>query len=106
MPSSGVQTCALRSEEHTSELQSHDNLVCRLLLEKMKHVGQGVSGQEASEYSGAPVRGGRRRPSLTPLLPAPPLRRPTSHLPHVSFFFFYSPARPPSPPSPPHPPPP
>src|SRR3954462_16039775 len=24
----------LRSEEHTSELQSHDNLVCRLLLEK------------------------------------------------------------------------
>src|SRR3954463_1859307 len=28
--------CALpiRSEEHTSELQSHDNLVCRLLLEK------------------------------------------------------------------------
>src|SRR3954466_1191865 len=32
----GVQTCALRSEEHTSELQSHDNLVCRLLLEKKK----------------------------------------------------------------------
>src|SRR3954467_16007426 len=25
---------APRSEEHTSELQSHDNLVCRLLLEK------------------------------------------------------------------------
>src|SRR3954462_14592382 len=34
MPSSAFQTCALRSEEHTSELQSHDNLVCRLLLEK------------------------------------------------------------------------
>src|SRR3989339_658589 len=33
MPSSGVQTCA-RSEEHTSELQSLTNLVCRLLLEK------------------------------------------------------------------------
>src|SRR3954465_7207128 len=54
----GVQTCALpictrlnsshtiisydwssdvcRSEEHTSELQSHDNIVCRLLLEKKK----------------------------------------------------------------------
>src|SRR5260370_28153528 len=27
----------LRSEEHTSELQSHLNLVCRLLLEKKKH---------------------------------------------------------------------
>src|SRR5260370_29756200 len=27
----------LRSEEHTSELQSHLNLVCRLLLEKKKN---------------------------------------------------------------------
>src|SRR5260370_17351789 len=30
--------CFARSEEHTSELQSHLNLVCRLLLEKKKHV--------------------------------------------------------------------
>src|SRR5260370_18021453 len=28
---------ATRSEEHTSELQSHLNLVCRLLLEKKKN---------------------------------------------------------------------
>src|SRR5438034_5886595 len=27
----------LRSEEHTSELQSHSDLVCRLLLEKKKN---------------------------------------------------------------------
>src|SRR2546430_17094202 len=27
-----------RSEEHTSELQSQSNLVCRLLLEKKKHL--------------------------------------------------------------------
>src|SRR5437773_2985578 len=27
----------VRSEEHTSELQSHHDLVCRLLLEKKKH---------------------------------------------------------------------
>src|SRR4051812_49734083 len=27
-----------RSEEHTSELQSHVNLVCRLLLEKKKKI--------------------------------------------------------------------
>src|SRR4051812_49471375 len=27
-----------RSEEHTSELQSHVNLVCRLLLEKKKNI--------------------------------------------------------------------
>ena len=29
----GVQKMSKRSEEHTSELQSHTNLVCRLLLE-------------------------------------------------------------------------
>src|SRR6266511_3742118 len=29
-------TSAARSEEHTSELQSRENLVCRLLLEKKK----------------------------------------------------------------------
>src|SRR5436309_10458072 len=28
----------LRSEEHTSELQSRENLVCRLLLEKKKEL--------------------------------------------------------------------
>src|SRR5947208_12574871 len=31
-----VQLLAERSEEHTSELQSPDHLVCRLLLEKKK----------------------------------------------------------------------
>src|SRR5260370_30100833 len=30
------QDSVIRSEEHTSELQSHLNLVCRLLLEKKK----------------------------------------------------------------------
>src|SRR5438034_8774973 len=30
----GVCRRCLRSEEHTSELQSHSDLVCRLLLEK------------------------------------------------------------------------
>src|SRR5256885_12549852 len=32
----GVNRTAARSEEHTSELQSPCNLVCRLLLEKKK----------------------------------------------------------------------
>src|SRR5467141_5404307 len=36
LPPSSMQPCRLRSEEHTSELQSHLNLVCRLLLEKKK----------------------------------------------------------------------
>src|SRR5437773_10450109 len=31
-----VERDFLRSEEHTSELQSHHDLVCRLLLEKKK----------------------------------------------------------------------
>src|SRR2546427_5171081 len=31
-----VESCESRSEEHTSELQSQSNLVCRLLLEKKK----------------------------------------------------------------------
>src|SRR5260370_27235863 len=32
----GAPWIIVRSEEHTSELQSHLNLVCRLLLEKKK----------------------------------------------------------------------
>src|SRR5260221_3077591 len=31
-----IEDLQLRSEEHTSELQSHSDLVCRLLLEKKK----------------------------------------------------------------------
>src|SRR2546430_15400645 len=33
---------AARSEEHTSELQSQSNLVCRLLLEKKKHRARSI----------------------------------------------------------------
>src|SRR5690606_41174926 len=45
-----VQRCTggefeLRSEEHTSELQSRENLVCRLLLEKKKINHLGVSAR-------------------------------------------------------------
>src|SRR2546430_4423026 len=34
---------AVRSEEHTSELQSQSNLVCRLLLEKKKRMKYSIS---------------------------------------------------------------
>src|SRR5260370_5562075 len=35
----------VRSEEHTSELQSHLNLVCRLLLEKKRiHISHAITG--------------------------------------------------------------
>src|SRR3990170_2220764 len=40
---SGPLTYRLRSEEHTSELQSPDHLVCRLLLEK-KHYSRSCHG--------------------------------------------------------------
>src|SRR5437773_4558150 len=39
-----------RSEEHTSELQSHHDLVCRLLLEKKKKL-EGVMADE-NDYMG------------------------------------------------------
>ena len=35
-PATGERYGGARSEEHTSELQSHSDLVCRLLLEKKK----------------------------------------------------------------------
>src|SRR2546422_7396876 len=35
-PTAKMSCCRLRSEEHTSELQSRLHLVCRLLLEKKK----------------------------------------------------------------------
>src|SRR5436190_17035489 len=37
-----------RSEEHTSELQSHSDLVCRLLLEKKKQTPSSPSASGAS----------------------------------------------------------
>src|SRR5574341_2442198 len=51
-----AQSTEVRSEEHTSELQSPTKLVCRLLLEKKKDAdkgegaGTGVSG--AGEHGG------------------------------------------------------
>src|SRR6266480_5206435 len=40
--------CCRRSEEHTSELQSHVKLVCRLLLEKKKQYITHLRCQEKS----------------------------------------------------------
>src|SRR5215204_7019040 len=36
LPDAAALSALFRSEEHTSELQSHSDLVCRLLLEKKK----------------------------------------------------------------------
>src|SRR2546430_3735551 len=40
------QRASARSEEHTSELQSQSNLVCRLLLEKKKETAMRISLSE------------------------------------------------------------
>src|SRR5260370_31641727 len=40
-----IHSAQKRSEEHTSELQSHLNLVCRLLLEKKKKKSYSTVGQ-------------------------------------------------------------
>src|SRR5207237_1979416 len=57
-----------RSEEHTSELQSHLNLVCRLLLEKKKKAAEDprVAGERSVRGRGIahahpPVRRGQER---------------------------------------------
>src|SRR2546430_8279676 len=58
-----------RSEEHTSELQSQSNLVCRLLLEKKKAAG-GTQAQRThtGEAVGAlyPTQSRRRALALLP----------------------------------------
>src|SRR5260221_9328126 len=50
LPFLGRPISVQRSEEHTSELQSHSDIVCRLLLEKKKNVADNtkeVLGREA-----------------------------------------------------------
>src|SRR2546427_878642 len=44
-----------RSEEHTSELQSQSNLVCRLLLEKKKHITEETRPLEPPEAPAQPA---------------------------------------------------
>src|SRR4051795_10046656 len=87
MPSSGVQTCA-RSEEHTSELQSHSHLVCRLLLEKNKNESR--PDITAAIAQDAAPSGPYVQPRGDP--GGPPTRRGAALFPglpfHSPFFFF------------------
>src|SRR3989440_5323997 len=52
---------AARSEEHTSELQSRSDLVCRLLLEKKKKRRQPTCQHANSEQHSDPHADGQRR---------------------------------------------
>src|SRR5438874_9357486 len=58
-----------RSEEHTSELQSRRDLVCRLLLEKKKHTIKLISPLQSGTQSGR-----------VPLCPRPQNRPPRARL--------------------------
>src|SRR5258708_30997878 len=49
-----------RSEEHTSELQSPDHLVCRLLLEKKKSSTRAVTASYTSPYTTTRFASSRR----------------------------------------------
>src|SRR5207237_10908852 len=62
LPSGSPEAGSKRSEEHTSELQSHLKLVCRLLLEKKKKAGATLwsSGGCGGEASGFCRAAGRR----------------------------------------------
>src|SRR5260221_4117082 len=51
IPTGLGKTAAVRSEEHTSELQSHSDLVCRLLLEKKNKTLQSASASLVFYYS-------------------------------------------------------
>src|SRR5690606_40481888 len=65
-----------RSEEHTSELQSREKLVCRLLLEKKKPYGRCKSEDRKARprgvVSAAPARESRLSPA-EPIQPETPL---------------------------------
>src|SRR5438034_7874635 len=50
-PKTGVRNVGMRSEEHTSELQSHSDLVCRLLLEKKKQEMKSPTSPTCSKLS-------------------------------------------------------
>src|SRR5947207_6964476 len=64
-----VQTLRIanqRSEEHTSELQSHSDIVCRLLLEKKKKSCHGALAQKGKlrlDTAGFIRKGGRTGPA-------------------------------------------
>src|SRR5438552_2231729 len=83
-----------RSEEHTSELQSPDHLVCRLLLEKKKE-RKYRAGLSQSDSSGLDSLASRARAATRPCTSRQPLHStaPTrlyyrGHSPHSLLFFF------------------
>src|ERR1022692_3133919 len=79
---------AIRSEEHTSELQSPCNLVCRLLLEKKKKK-QTISNPSAASAARPKVITMIREPVLPCLLAIATRVVQSTHLIFFFFFFFF-----------------
>src|SRR3954462_5134620 len=78
-----------RSEEHTSELQSHDNIVCRLLLEK-KTIDRSIQGWRRGGRSGCCPDVSTRRPAMPTAsrLPAAATPRPGPMICRGIFFLM------------------
>src|SRR2546429_4323955 len=79
-----LQSALVRSEEHTSELQSRLHLVCRLLLEKKQHIIHLHSPHPAQDYHPPPHHqlhaiGRHHKRLCAPPLPADAY---TVYLPH------------------------
>src|SRR5260370_8881378 len=80
----GATAAQSRSEEHTSELQSHLNLVCRLLLEKKKQSTQ----HPPAQHSGGRGRVVKQRQA--PPVPARRIPRPPGCLSHGSRRSYFN----------------
>src|SRR5260221_578382 len=102
-----------RSEEHTSELQSHSDFVCRLLLEKKPPCARSSSARSpppcpsaspspasttcrtpTSSSSSCPTRSPAAKPAPSPCAPGPPAWGPPPaprprpiHTPHADRLF-------------------
>src|SRR4029434_2664917 len=77
----------VRSEEHTSELQSHLNLVCRLLLEKKRaHVCTPVSLQS---HVTSPAFQSHTHAAQCLRLTISPCATTQHLIPHTRIFFFF-----------------
>src|SRR2546430_6703531 len=87
-----TRTASRRSEEHTSELQSQSNLVCRLLLEKKKkcQFSDSITSVPLSQPSPPSARHlGLSSGLARGRIPAPPLTRisrPLSLIPVANRF--------------------
>src|ERR1039458_9428885 len=79
-----------RSEEHTSELQSLRHLVCRLLLEKKKHITLLTPGHHSAVLLQSQSASEPRLISPTPTGPRLEYRPPATPILFLCPFFFFN----------------